>query len=478
MAVPMSNPIVKVLAGSLAFFAFFHSMAYWSDAGTQASQGFKALSSNLNTVTHGSSRPTPREGSTVVVNKFVMPAVPDSSVAEILQDRIVVKKHLTNKVSIMSPLERCSPTSQVRIQQYSDDHWMLTSLDSAGRTKAAGGDEYYVTFTANNNASSSSEHKVTLVAFAQDYNDGSYGLHFSTTPLNSTIIIPSSSSSVSGVGDVTVHLQYTCGIGAMGQPLKDAYNGGAHVGVQWTHQNVSMPSYATFIAPTSNTIDFSRYKVVVGFGDSIMQGLFHDQLQEGREQGLYRPHTTRLGKDPKMELHNETVTKLIRRLKMTMGHTLRRPNNVALVVGSASWDLLSPSTVDPDFARHLVGVRKYITKLQTKYPHVDLYWRSATAFHPEQFENGKCGRTCQESRYMSNSRSRDFYEKQNQVVREMGIPILDLWDATYLSGDHMLRDNDGQRYSTELNKLMQSWFYRNGGGNESQADGNGLIHVP
>ena len=48
--------------------------------------------------------------------------------------------------------------------------------------------------------------------------------------------------------------------------------------------------------------------------------------------------------------------------------------------------------------------------------------------------------------------------KTKNVMFELGIPFLDLWEAYYLSGDHM-ENEDGRHYNNEINKLMQSWFY-------------------
>jgi hypothetical protein len=60
---------------------------------------------------------------------------------------------------------------------------------------------------------------------------------------------------------------------------------------------------------------------------------------------------------------------------------------------------------------------------------------------------------------MSKSRSKIFYEKQKSLMAELDIPFLDLWDAYFLSGDHMMETGDAIHYSSELNILMQSWFY-------------------
>jgi hypothetical protein len=69
---------------------------------------------------------------------------------------------------------------------------------------------------------------------------------------------------------------------------------------------------------------------------------------------------------------------------------------------------------------------------------------------------------------MSNSRAQILYEKQKCLLSELGIPFLDHWEAYYLSGDKFF-EADGRHYNDEINRLMQSWFYR--------GDMNNLVFV-
>jgi hypothetical protein len=136
----------------------------------------------------------------------------------------------------------------------------LVSLDASGNNKNIGGDEYYVTYT---DVSSSS---TTLVAFVHDNGEGTYSLDFSTTPMNPV--------NISGYGNLAVHLEYTCGIGAMGQPLKDKWVSGRFCSTSWSRDNVTTPSYRVFSPPTDAGIDFSPYSMVVGY----VRGLSHRRL--------------------------------------------------------------------------------------------------------------------------------------------------------------------------------------------------------
>jgi hypothetical protein len=111
-------------------------------------------------------------------------------------------------------------------------------------------------------------------------------------------------------------------------------------------------------------------------------------------------------------------------------------SNVALVIGSAVWDLLSDDgTVDPHFVNHLEGARQYVKRLQQEYPNVHLFWRSGSAFRPHHLTSVclKKPACVQRTRYQSNSRARLLYKKQKILMAERGIPFLDLWKAYYLS---------------------------------------------
>jgi hypothetical protein len=171
----------------------------------------------------------------------------------------------------MSPLTNCSATSQVRTQQYSDASWTLVSPDTEGHTKTMGGDEYYVTYT------DASSKKVTLAAFIfldHDNGDGTYNLDFSTTPLNPVRI--------TGRGRLTVHLQYTCGIGTIPQPLKNewVYGGACHVILIGVEPMSPLPPIASSHHQQMLVLTFSNNSMVIGYGDSLMEDFFRDKNLE------------------------------------------------------------------------------------------------------------------------------------------------------------------------------------------------------
>jgi hypothetical protein len=386
-----------------------------------------------------------------LVSQILLPPQPDSEVGERLKNRMRVVN--TDLVETF-PLTNCSATSQICILQYADGSWKLVSRDRTGNVKTMGGDEYYVTYTDI----SSQSGRVTLVAFDHDNKDGTYDLEFSTTPMT-PVVDPNTNIFGYVYGNVTVHLEYTCGVGAMGQPLKDEWQSGGAVGTNWTQNNVTTPHYRVFSPPIHTGIDWSAYDLVVGFGDSIMEGFFKVRNVREALKLLHRPNTTVFNGGASMELNNQTVDRQMDKLGRAVGRYLNQ-TNVALVIGSSVWDLLSPDTVDPNFKSHLEGARRFVEKLELEYPKMSLYWKSASAMQPQNLHS-RCWRytKCRHrTRYMSNSRAKVLYEKQKKLMLELGIPFLDLWEAYYLSGDHM-ENEDGRHYNNEINKLMQSWFY-------------------
>jgi hypothetical protein len=365
----------------------------------------------------------------VLLNQILMPEQPDSQVEERLKKRIRVDD--AELVEIF-PLFNCSATSQVRILQYSDDSWKLVSLDKKGNNKTMGGDEYYVTYA------DASSRNVTLVAFDHDNGDGTYDLDFSTTPMNLV--------NISGHGSVTVHLVYTCGVGTMGQPLKDKWRSGAACGTRWTRENVTTPIYRIFSPPTDTGIDWSAYNIVIGFGDSLMEGFYKAHGVPDALKLLYSPNTTAYGGSPSMELNNKTVDLLMDKLREQDGHFLNQ-TNVALVIGSSVWDLLSKDTVDPDFVSHLQGARRLVEQLQLEYPNIPLYWKSASAMQPQSLDRQcfrKGNKSCRHrTRYMSNSRAQILYENKKASCRSWGFRFLTSGKLTTCLETKWKRRTDG-----------------------------------
>jgi hypothetical protein len=62
-------------------------------------------------------------------------------------------------------------------------------------------------------------------------------------------------------------------------------------------------------------------------------------------------------------------------------------------------------------------------------------------------------------RYASNSRVKYLYEEQMKIMKDLNVPVLDVYEATYLSSDqHAV--GDSVHYEAPFNKLILSYFYR------------------
>jgi hypothetical protein len=71
-------------------------------------------------------------------------------------------------------------------------------------------------------------------------------------------------------------------------------------------------------------------------------------------------------------------------------------------------------------------------------------------------QNQRCRRRLH---YTSNSRVKYLYEEQMKIMRELNVPVLDVFEATYLSSDqHPARD--ATHYQAPFNKLILSYFYK------------------
>jgi hypothetical protein len=61
--------------------------------------------------------------------------------------------------------------------------------------------------------------------------------------------------------------------------------------------------------------------------------------------------------------------------------------------------------------------------------------------------------------YASNSRIKYLREEQMKVMKKLNVPVFDVFEATYLSGDQ-LTPGDSLHYEVPFNKLLLSYFYK------------------
>ena len=112
----------------------------------------------------------------------------------------------------------------------------------------------------------------------------------------------------------------------------------------------------------------------------------------------------------------------------------------------------------------------FIVAIRHRFPLVDLVWKSPMAVHIHVVDLERVEQHDKETaslfginriRYMSSSRAKFLYDAQKQLMKSLDVPLLDIFEATYLSSDR-LYPSDGRHYRPNLNRLMLGWFYGDG----------------
>ena len=362
----------------------------------------------------------------------------------------------------ISPLQNCPPTTQVRIiiPKSKKDNWILESLDSKSRPKTIGGDEFYITYTdySNPNMDKEKTNDPTGVALIKDLENGKYLLDFIMPPM----MTQNGHPTYSGAGKLIVFFQYTCGMGQYLRPTKNHWHNNGSVRRSHAYWDIPLPPIRSFEFPR-RSITLTNYQKVICFGDSTMGnfcGKFWNKVAFTEPNIITKG---KIGSELSMDALGEYWKKLQKQHSANLAFSAG--NKTALILGSAVWDILEPideQRRDPNFHNHLTACRLLIKKVKTKYPHVDVLWKSPTAFHVQSLDtecytnNQKC---VTRTRYMSSSLAKDLYERQKSLVEgQLGIPFLDLYDATYLSASWLM-EKDGRHYRTWLNKLLLGHYY-------------------
>jgi hypothetical protein len=309
----------------------------------------------------------------VEVVSFVMPERSDMRYSEhdnMTAAEKVASEYVVRDKSDYDPLANCSVTSQVRIIQKSPQ-WILQSVDANGNDKTVGGDEFYVTYRDNNRPQNGNH---TAVALIEDLVNGSYALDFVTTPMDPVPV------NLTGVGNLTVHFEYTCNIGRAHQPTKADWKFGGATLIHNSKSNITQPPIRVFQFPPSD-IDLSPFDLVVSFGDSMMQTL----VREKDGEKTYHRDKTNWHRNTMMELNSMTLDIMLKKTERWHGvHHLRNSaKDVALLLGSSAWDITEPhpdaNRKRQDFNDHLDTCRRFVLKVQALYPNVTVMWKAPAA---------------------------------------------------------------------------------------------------
>ena len=378
---------------------------------------------------------------------------------------------------------------QVEIHLQVDGKSVLHSLDSDGRRKTTGGDEFYVRYEEFTLVDSDGDEKVSkeiatqAVAFITDHDDGSYELDFCTTPMHpdpssrtpkTTNKTDCSDNEEKIIRNITIYFEYTDNMGFLSPPSKLDW---LHGGYSHKQYNFELPTslHRPFIrsfSPPTQSVDLSKFDQVFAFGDSTFCQ-FMRQRPNKKGKYYFQGNLRIIGEKVRTGLNSKTVDALLEliredeiELELSNNSDMKKK---ALLVGSCLWDILSAddSLQGSNFKDHCDACREYICRLRQRYPGVTLLWKSPMAVHihwvdlQRVVEHDRATATLfgiNRIKYMSSSRSRYLYNAQKQIMEELRVPMLELYEATHLSAD-LLYPSDGRHYKPNLNRKMLSWFY-------------------
>ena len=407
---------------------------------------------------------TPRSGNSLQKYSILIPFEP----ADELRNRL--ETIMGSNESQFYLGDSCRPTCQVRIHIEVSDHsdhstttnkstrWILKSLDDQGVEKTQGGDEFYVAYFDQNEATNDDP---TAVAIVTDRQNGSYDLDFVTTPMRRHL-----STKRRGNGILHVYFQYTCGIGRLSPTAKEYWKSGGISNLHFSVDRVPEPPIRTFQPPIQYNL--SEYSSVFFHGDSLFHQLARG-IDENGKQHYFRRNTymaDQIQADLTLEtLQHHFIDHLQARHSIELegrvpaGGNPRTGENVALMIGSSVWDILASNQQEP-FENHLAACQAYVEFVRRTYPRVAIFWKSGTAMHvhrlPSECEKKAfCNRR---TRYMSSSRAEFLYNRQKELMKKLKIPFLDLYEATYLSG-YRSRPDDGRHYVDELNDQISKFLF-------------------
>ena len=256
----------------------------------------------------------------------------------------------------------------------------------------------------------------------------------------------------------------------MGQPDKDLWASGGSVHQRFIHQlppDTTPPNIRPF-TPTDSAkhISLAVYDKVVVMGDSLM-GDF-----SGVDYGFFGRKNMIKKKSPASALNSLTVDAWLEQFRDDFGALLEQYHNnttnttsrIAFLVGSCTWDLLR-NDVDQrmDFEDHLASIQKLVATVSDGFPSVEVLWKSCTALHISTANIEEMAAKNKEwgidrVRYMSESRSRHLDRLQKQLMATLQVPVLDVYEATYLAADHPKRQFDARHFDASFNRMINGWF--------------------
>ena len=409
------------------------------------------------------------------VLSYLIPNQVDESINAYLLRQI----NTTTSPSI-DPLKECSPTSQVRLHRTGNgdrnEEWTMQTIDAEGNDKTIGGDEFYITYVDESNrkigepihsTAGRTAGRVfgpTAVAIIDDNHDGTYTLEFVAPPSRPYTSTPTNEDM--SRGSIDVHFVFTCSIGMLYQPLKDNWITGGGTKIHHSLEGVPAPPIRPFHVP--NQLSFNAYDDMYFIGDSLMRQM------AGNETTKYTVYSEKFHYvNTNSDLSSTTIPHFLNLFKIRdLDEKLRSNSSKAIVLNSGAWDvLLQGLPQGSDFKDHIATCRQYVLAVKEKYTTADIIWKLPSELHFHRIDPRCLDRNDEKytgpwggaipcknvTRYASSDRIGYLYDKQKELMRQLGIPMIDTYEATKLSG-HELRDGDIMHYTDDFNRRVLDWF--------------------
>ena len=433
---------------------------------------------------------------TMTIATYSIPSMPDVNISSHL--RQVLHTNSTSESdgdSLSFTFQSCPPTSQLRIILQKETHnnnnnnstsksqwkWILQSLDEQGQPKTVGGDEFYISYLdyaeANTKIPTHQQNvyqpltpnsQSSAVAIATDQHDGAYGLDFVRPPMEKQ---QGYTQHLQGRGILSIYLEYTCHMGRMVKPTKDAWRSGGLLFRTYSQPNFTIPleTIRPYRPPAHALPNLNQFDKVICFGDSLI----HNSCGVGHGKLLYKVpanlHT--VGDNYGKQLATNGTNDVLTIMEEAHGTDLRNPSlRTAVITGSSAWDAFSNLYPDPgwDFQDTLTRNAQFLQQMQQQrgWTNTAIFWRGPSAVHMGVLDEAKCkmsspkrsrnNQACVERvRYMSNSIARYLNEAQRTVValannhnntNNNRVYYVDVWEHAYLSGKwHMFGDAQHSR---------------------------------
>jgi hypothetical protein len=219
----------------------------------------------------------------------------------------------------------------------------------------------------------------------------------------------------------------------------------------------------------------SKYKKVIFHGDSMIRMMITSSGESiPLQRKIYFQSNVLFRKNVRCYLSNDTADYFMHQFNKNFMVVKQNYPQVAVVLGSAVWDLAPVKdkvtgryaegvlVQGAAFEDHILACRRLIELFRKAYGGLKLIWRLPSAMHPHRqgCSNADKGmQACLERvTYVSTSRSEYLYRKQKELMDDMNVTYWDFFEATYLSAHYTL-PGDVMHYTEEFNRFILDWLY-------------------